>query len=127
MSEALASWRAVTCRFDGVLALDEVTPHVRAGQVVGLLGPNDAGKSTRISLLFGLRRPDRASVEPSAATRASPPTGPRRCTRQESALPQTLRVREVLDVVAGHFRPLPAERVDVLAGGERAAHRAEAR
>jgi ABC-type multidrug transport system ATPase subunit len=45
-------------RRDGdVLALDRLSLHVAAGELVGLLGPNDAGKNTLLSLLTGLRRP----------------------------------------------------------------------
>ena len=109
MTETLASWSGVTRRFGSVLALDDVSLEVPAGQLVGLLGPNGAGKSTLISLLLGLRRPDGGSVR----LFGGDPRDPARralvgCTPQETALPATLKVREVLDFVAGHFRdPLP--------------------
>ncbi|OJF11375.1 ABC transporter ATP-binding protein [Couchioplanes caeruleus subsp. caeruleus] len=40
-----------------MLALDDLTLEVPAGEVFGFLGPNGAGKSTTIRLLLGLARP----------------------------------------------------------------------
>lgn len=109
MTETLARWRGVTRRYGDVLALDDVSLDVPAGQVVGLLGPNGAGKSTLINLLLGLRRPDSGSVELFGRDPRVPASrlllG---STPQETALPPTLKVREVLDFVAGHHRdPVP--------------------
>jgi ABC-2 type transport system ATP-binding protein len=109
MTEMLAGWRGVTRRFGSVLALDDVSLEVPAGQLVGLLGPNGAGKSTLISLLLGLRRPDSGSVQLFGGDPREPASRALvGCTPQETALPPTLKVREVLDFVAGHYRdPLP--------------------
>ncbi|RSM70911.1 ABC transporter ATP-binding protein [Actinoplanes sp. ATCC 53533] len=40
-----------------MVALDDLTTEVAAGEVFGFLGPNGAGKSTTIRLLLGLARP----------------------------------------------------------------------
>jgi ABC-2 type transport system ATP-binding protein len=98
--------RAVDVRrtFDAAVALDGVSLDVPAGQLIGLLGPNGAGKSTLISLMLGLRRPTSGTVElfggdPRDAVN-------RRLignTPQETGLPPLLRVREVVDFVAGHY------------------------
>ncbi|MFC7405892.1 sugar ABC transporter ATP-binding protein [Georgenia alba] len=49
-------------RFDGVLALDEASVAVRAGEIHALLGENGAGKSTLIKVVTGLYRPDDGEV-----------------------------------------------------------------
>ncbi len=103
--------RAVDVRrtFDATVALDGVSLDVPAGQLIGLLGPNGAGKSTLISLLLGLRRPTAGRIElfggdPRDAVN-------RRLmgnTPQETGLPPLLKVREVVDFVAGHYAtPMP--------------------
>jgi ABC-2 type transport system ATP-binding protein len=53
---------AVTKSYGEVVALNDVTLNVEAGQVHGLIGPNGAGKSTLLRILFGLVRPDRGRV-----------------------------------------------------------------
>ena len=50
--------RAVTKRYPGVLAVDEVTLELDDNHVVGLVGKNGAGKSTLIKILAGALRPD---------------------------------------------------------------------
>lgn len=50
---------ALTKTYGDVVALDDVSLLVAAGEVHGLIGPNGAGKSTLLRILFGLVRPDR--------------------------------------------------------------------
>ncbi|WP_454850598.1 ABC transporter ATP-binding protein [Promicromonospora soli] len=101
--------RGVTRRFGNVVALDDVSLEVEHGELVGLLGPNGAGKSTLLSLVSGQRRPDAGVVrltgrDPRDA-RARTVLG---LTPQETGLPATLRVREVVDFVGGHYPdPVP--------------------
>lgn len=52
----------LTKTYGDVVALDDVTLSVAAGEVHGLIGPNGAGKSTLLRILFGLVRPDRGRV-----------------------------------------------------------------
>ncbi|WP_203790952.1 ABC transporter ATP-binding protein, partial [Paractinoplanes rishiriensis] len=47
----------LTKRYGRLVALDDLTVDVAAGEVFGFLGPNGAGKSTTIRLLLGLARP----------------------------------------------------------------------
>ncbi|MBD3778122.1 MAG: ABC transporter ATP-binding protein [Micrococcales bacterium] len=104
----------VTRRYGPVTALDDVSLTVGEGELVGLLGPNGAGKSTLLSLLGGLRRPDSGTVrllggdprDPASRTGLG-------TTPQETGLPSTLRVGEVVDLVAGHY-PDPMPRDEVL-------------
>ncbi len=99
----------VSRRFGDVVALDDVSLSIDSGRIVGLLGPNGAGKTTLLSLIQGLRRPTSGSVKlfggsPSDyRTRAALGSTP-----QETALPPTLRVGEVIDYVGAHFpNPVP--------------------
>ena len=43
--------------FGGTIAVDEMTFHVKQGEVFGLLGPNGAGKTTTVRLLNGILPP----------------------------------------------------------------------
>ena len=52
----------VTKTFSGFKALDDLSMHVPAGTVYGLVGPNGAGKSTAIRLLTGVYRPDSGEI-----------------------------------------------------------------
>jgi len=52
----------VTKTFGDFKALDELSMHVPAGTVYGLVGPNGAGKSTAIRLLTGVYQPDSGSI-----------------------------------------------------------------
>jgi ABC-2 type transport system ATP-binding protein len=49
--------RALTKRYDDVVAVDDVTFSLRSGTVTGFLGPNGAGKTTTLRLLLGLAEP----------------------------------------------------------------------
>jgi ABC-type uncharacterized transport system ATPase subunit len=54
--------RSITKRFPGVLANDDITLDVFAGEIHVLLGENGAGKSTLIGILAGLQQPDAGSI-----------------------------------------------------------------
>ncbi|WP_410810332.1 ABC transporter ATP-binding protein [Micromonospora sp. 067-2] len=110
----LARADQVSRRYGDVLALDRVDLEVRAGELVGLLGPNGAGKSTLLNLLVGLRRPSSGRVELFGGDPRDPAS--RRqigVTPQETGLPGTLRVGEVVDYVSAHY-PDPVPRGELL-------------
>ncbi|CAA9586875.1 MAG: ABC transporter, ATP-binding protein (cluster 11, riboflavin/purine nucleoside/unknown) / ABC transporter, ATP-binding protein (cluster 11, riboflavin/purine nucleoside/unknown) [uncultured Truepera sp.] len=58
----LLSAHALSKRFPGVVAVDNVSLELRAGEVHALLGENGAGKTTLISMLYGLVPPDEGYV-----------------------------------------------------------------
>jgi len=49
-------------RFGGFRALDGVSFHLDAGEVLGLVGPNGSGKTTTINVISGLYAPDGGAV-----------------------------------------------------------------
>lgn len=49
--------------YGDLLAVDDVSVTLAAGEVLGFLGPNGAGKSTTIKMLIGLLRPDAGTIE----------------------------------------------------------------
>lgn len=61
-SEALLSVSGVSKYFGGLAALQDVSLHIRAGEIYGLIGPNGAGKTTLFNVLTGLYKTDVGSI-----------------------------------------------------------------
>ncbi len=64
----------LTKRFGDTLAVDNVSMHVKQGEIYGFLGLNGAGKTTTIRLLLGMIKPDSGTcqlfeTEPKQATK----------------------------------------------------------
>ncbi len=101
---AAARLEAVSKSFGGTRALSSIDLEANRGEILALLGPNGAGKSTAINVLTGLRRVDSGSVmllggEPrDIAVRRQIGLTP-----QESGVPPTLRVREIMRLVRAHY------------------------
>jgi simple sugar transport system ATP-binding protein len=60
---ALLEINGVTKQYPGVLANDNISLTVNAGEVVALLGENGAGKSTLLKAVFGLVKPDLGEIK----------------------------------------------------------------
>ena len=59
---AILECKALSKRFGGIQALDNVDLTVEPGRVVGLLGPNGSGKTTMIKLANGLLTPSSGEI-----------------------------------------------------------------
>jgi len=62
VGEPLLVMDAVTMRFGGLVALDEVSFEIRRGEILGLIGPNGAGKTTCFNTMTGVYRPTSGQV-----------------------------------------------------------------
>jgi len=89
-----------------VRAVDGVSFSVQAGEVFCLLGPNGAGKTTTVEMLEGYRTPSSGRVE---VLGCDPANGGRAwrdrvgVVLQETAVPESLTVEEVLRMYAGWY------------------------
>jgi branched-chain amino acid transport system ATP-binding protein len=60
--QSLVQVQDVTMRFGGLTALDNLTLDIRAGEVLGLLGPNGSGKTTFFNVLTGLYKASAGAI-----------------------------------------------------------------
>src|SRR5262249_27708402 len=93
--------------YDGHVAVQDVSFAVERGEIFGIVGPNGAGKTTTVECIEGLRRPDNGTV----TVLGLDPRRDRAQLRQrvgaqlqESALPEKIKVWEVLDLYSSFYR-----------------------
>lgn len=116
----VASLEGVNRSYGNILALSGVNFRVHAGEIVALLGPNGAGKTTAVKLLLGLMQPNAGKVR----VFGGDPTNPENRRRtgamlQVGRVPETLRVREHLDLFSAYYQnPMRSEDVLAAAGLE---------
>jgi ABC-2 type transport system ATP-binding protein len=121
----VASLEAVTKNYKQIRALGGVDFDVRSGEVVALLGPNGAGKTTAVKLFLGLTQANSGKVR----VFGGDPTNPANRMRTGSMLqvgkvPETLRVREHIDLFSSYYQnPLPLAEVLAAAGLEKISDR----
>lgn len=105
MSQNMAEFTNVTKEYSLDLmgtrklrALEDLTLAIRPGEVLGLLGPNRAGKTTLVKILLSLTRPTRGSV-----TRFGQPAADRGTlarvgyVHENQAFPRYLTARQLLE------------------------------
>lgn len=63
MSATAVTVRHVSKRFDGLVAVDDVSFEIRRGATAALLGGNGAGKTTTLAMLLGLLLPSDGEIE----------------------------------------------------------------
>ena len=109
-----------TKRYGEVVAVDDVSLAIQAGELVAMLGPNGAGKTTSINLMLGLRNPTSGKsrlfgMDPKDL-RARSRIG---VMLQESGVPGMLRVEELVSLFCSYYpHPLPPGQAIAMAGLE---------
>jgi ABC-2 type transport system ATP-binding protein len=106
--------RALTKRYGGLLALDNVSFQVKRGEIVGYLGPNGSGKSTTVNIVVGLLEPSAGTIALDGRTLAEDPLaykGRIGYVPEEPYLYTHLTATEYLTLV-GRLRSMPEAVLD---------------
>jgi branched-chain amino acid transport system ATP-binding protein len=117
---------AVTKRFGGFVALDNVSVDIRPGERLGLIGPNGSGKTTLINCISGALRAEAGSVifRGENITRLPPHIRTRRGIARSFQIPRPFKSMTVAEnlmvaldfaTVAGSFVPAAQRRDTVMA------------
>ncbi|MDE5414929.1 ABC transporter ATP-binding protein [Alkalihalobacterium chitinilyticum] len=59
---AILEVQNVSLQFGGVKALNDVSYHIKEGEIFSLIGPNGAGKTSMLNCISGLYRPSNGSI-----------------------------------------------------------------
>ena len=112
--------RALTKWYGGLRAVTDVSFSLRAGEILGYVGPNGSGKTTTVNMVTGLVVPTGGEVRFAGRPIDSDLVGYRRhvgCVPEEPHLYTYLSGREHLELVAGlreMDRRVAARRIDAL-------------
>ena len=60
--ETVVEFNQISKFLGSVIALQEVSMHIKKGEIMCLLGDNGAGKSTLIKTLSGVHKPDKGEI-----------------------------------------------------------------
>ena len=117
-SSEVAHLQGVSKHFGEVRALHNVDFSVRPGELVALLGPNGAGKTTAVKLFLGLARPTAGKVRILGGNPVQSEVRMRiGAMMQVAKVPETLRVREHIDLFSSYYsKPLLLEETLIIAG-----------
>jgi len=123
--QIVASLAGVNKKYGDIQALRSVNFEVRAGEVVALFGPNGAGKTTAVKLLLGLMPPDCGRARVFGGNPMTPENRIRTgAMLQVGRVPETLRVREHIDLFSSYYpNPMPAREILAAAGLEKLSER----
>src|SRR4051812_32362799 len=103
VTDALAL-TGLTKTFGAKRAVDDLSLHVRQGELYGLLGPNGAGKTTTLRMVAGLLKPDGGRIEVLGTDALADPAAAKRLIAwapDEPMLYDRLNPMEYLEFVAG--------------------------
>jgi len=97
-------------QFAGHRVVDDVSLRCPAGQVLGLLGANGAGKTTALRMCYGFLQPDAGTIRIAGIDRGADPEAAARqvgvCT-QDDTFDTDFTVRDNLLQMSRYFRPRP--------------------
>ena len=92
--------------YGSTVAVDDISFDVAQGEIFAILGPNGAGKTTTVETIVGLRRPDRGTVSVLGIDPQQDAQALRQhigVQLQQAAVPQRLKVWEILDLFASFY------------------------
>lgn len=67
---AMLSLQGIRKTFGGVVAIEDFSLDIKAGEIVALVGDNGAGKSTLVKIISGVHKPDAGQISLSGAAMA---------------------------------------------------------
>ena len=92
--------------YGSTVAVDDISFDVAQGEIFAILGPNGAGKTTAVETIVGLRRPDRGDISVLGIDPQQDAQALRQhigVQLQQAAVPQRLKVWEILDLFASFY------------------------